>query len=1330
MSSTRDAALRAIARATKGAPEPVPRARRLRQRQAPDGGGAPPAEEPRRLRQRQSRIDEEALGVQVAAARARRRLRQRAPGTEQKPPAGPQAGALYSGTIKFVYKYRVADSDVEGVKVGNATYNSAAPPTPAEVKRAIDEFLEWKRNSSEVAWIAEADPPRRWVNVERVDKSPLDVRKERARDAGAPLMPHLGDDGYDTGRGCCVVDYFVHFNKMNSRKSSALRSEEDICLGLAGKLGDFGTVLRVPERRELVRDLGVKSFIEYLRTEGVTAGEIAQLCNSLGVTFYLCDVEGHLIQAYAPTRRDPNANRSVFGCIHNGHFYPVDARHKSISNVARAMAGNQVSKWRRQRREERADAAEASRARVVVHEAVEDPTCLMLRQALAHRGARGRLTFPHDIRLDQDGHVGFFKIGRTEAHVVNKDCRAAEALLAALKLEGAGVTSLVAAVRAFKEDRLKGLLKSRPNTQVDAVLRTPGVKDRAHLGMLDGRYREAQLTKLLARAETACEPDAEVAYGMDMCKAYPSALCEPLDDFPVIDYMDRVAAYEDDLEEEDFPFGLCVARTDDYTMLHGDNVYTSAFLRLARREGIAFRVTHVIAASRALPRDAFRAPVVELVEAATGPEVEAMYERALVRAITDHDDPRAACRDLEPGAVAKKALVAFYGLLAVDVLRLPPRMMLTYNNADIWRHMQAKGVLSNPAVHTMHVQDLFGPESLYPNLRTAFGRKSLYMCGVESHWPLAQHHVPATLAMHDAHNHAMYKLAWAMGGRPLYRKVDMIIVKTRRDGVLSSVDVGGERTPLAREDMAPAARALLGQLGRCKRVRSSDVRHLSELSSRDAFDLRELVMPAWDTAEGLVDSDQAADIVALAKERGGLCITGPGGVGKSYVARAFVEAYGEAAVLCAALTNTATNVLGGVTLASLGGWNKSAAELRAHGPATRAHMAGKSVVIVDEFSMVGPAELGLVADLKRSYPDVIFVPMGDDMQLRHPTLTADADVFNHPDTLWLAAGTRVDLRVNHRIVCPVLAGILARLRNKGLSERERVIRDLSPFGQDPWSTRVHITVGVRDMCYVNARVMDMHRPADAPMVPANLQYETSIDTYVYAGLPLMSSVNAKDGSTQNQERFVVTRVEGGVFAVRRREARPGWDADAELEFKLGQVQSRFVVNYASTAFKTQSITVREPMTVWDLPRMREARLTYTALSRAAVPIAQVHAGRLPELPWDTRFERNVQRKLEAYRSADRKEGRTPATVTVADVLGMYEAQGGHCYYCAVQLKTKDYKAGDDDQFSVDRECDAQGHCLATNRLIMSCKACNVAHRNKRLGAQSLSEEDTGDQSED
>lgn len=1289
------------------------------------------------------------LAATVAArrlVRGPRRRKPQAPRASQQPAdAADEEGALYVGSIKFNYLFKPSE---EGSKIKHAyaTFQYKRPyyPTDEQVKLAIDEELECLAKQSPFAWAREVDPPKRIVSIHRVDLTPADVQTVRMRDASAPLMPHLGNDAYNAaaGRdGLCVFNYFGWYRKACTRPPKACESDDMIGLGLLGKLGTPSNKTPKPLAAKLLRDGPVKAAIAALKRDGATLEHVHNMCGRLGVSCYAVDGSRNLVHAYHPPERDEHLG-SVFVCVQGGHLYPVDnepgshSSHQSIAQRAAMLqpgalsaAGTGTAGCRRPKaRGPRGPTARCRQGggapkapfagRVVYHEDVRDPAALMLELMAESLATEGRLTAPV-VKLDKDGRIMYFTFGRGAAavrHSLNNRHAEAAVVAAALGLECREGDSLAGVAAAHFAEHMKRVPKSELNGQADALYRTPGVKDRTHLGLTNPQeYGEERLRALVhaglqvlsADGLTEAGRNQLVAVAVDKNKAYAHAMYEPLGEWCRFDYTDTVEPFDASVSIHALKRGHYLVETDDYTILHGRNVYNVAILQYADAHGVDFEITHQLLASHSQPRDVFR-PMISALAAATHWS-PAAKERGL------------GARDMD--RAHKSTLATLTGLLGRDKQRQISAHHLTTDVADAWRYCQRVGAFEAGGPRLYLVDLLAGGAG--QSLRPAEARlpQHLYMYGVEQATPLLDNHVPMYVDMLCFHNMYLHMAIQETPGECVLRKTDafisvmprwMVPARPPQPAARSVAAVPAEVCAASSLAAIASAHVRVADMGHWKRMTDpKDFKYFHELAVRDVeeFDLR---LPKWTHHADVHDSAQFAGEgspgIALLERAGGLMVKACGGAGKSYLGKQIRAHYGAGRVLCVALTNQAALNLGGMTIARLGCMDVAKEELSLRN--TRTLMAGVRVVIVDEFSMVGCKELQFLVRLKRAFPDVLFVCMGDPMQCANPHRPA-GDVFEHPDACELTCGALVELTRNYRTADAKLLALMGRQR----AGAALPLRDVeAEFQRDPdWRSDVHIVPSTVTMCWVNEQMMARRKPAGAPLVRQAPCYEKSVDTYLYAGLPLMSTVNARDGSTLNSELFEVCAVDAAAsaFTVRRASAREG--AAPELVYKFGELHGRFNVAYARTVHKAQCVTLDAPFTVWDMHRMTDPRVQYTALSRAT----RADLVRFERTPrgLGTRLERAVRKLLQGYAGQDRRAGRRQEPVTdamVQQALGVCEAQGWECAHCQVQLKVKETK-NDPDVLTFDRDDDAAPHSFAANTMRAVCRHCNVAHRNRRLG---------------
>jgi len=359
----------------------------------------------------------------------------------------------------------------------------------------------------------------------------------------------------------------------------------------------------------------------------------------------------------------------------------------------------------------------------------------------------------------------------------------------------------------------------------------------------------------------------------------------------------------------------------------------------------------------------------------------------------------------------------------------------------------------------------------------------------------------------------------------------------------------------------------------------------------------------WTIHSQYNDSSDWENIIKLATEKGGLLIEGRAGTGKSYVVKSAIEA--EVMKLndntrTMSFTNKASRNILGTTIHKLlhitetGGVPKK----------TINNLKKYEWFVVDEIGMISNKLWRKLQLLKRECPKAKWILMGDYRQL--PPVSdegeSEIDVFNHPVVKFLTNGNKIELTIRKRYneeLWDYLERGYEKADWKGITMRK--------VSYDEVYTNKNICYLNKTRRHINELCME-HFRQDIPSVylryepqyssdPAKAQQEQKRDkrqsAYLYEGLPVMSWKNNNKLGTINSEEFIITSCDVDNIELTREEG------GETITIETIDFHNQFLVNYASTAHKSQGATYQHKVILWDWARMIEdRRLCYTACSRA------------------------------------------------------------------------------------------------------------------------------------
>ena len=211
---------------------------------------------------------------------------------------------------------------------------------------------------------------------------------------------------------------------------------------------------------------------------------------------------------------------------------------------------------------------------IVVEEGIVDTLEFMARKIVEE----GTIPFPFSHIKYDGSHVMEFVLDEKK-YVLNQDATAAAQVCANIGevYEGQSLSFVMHKLIEEQYPRAKGgLPKSTPNPHVMEVLTQSSTKDRAHYGLV-GKYTNDDLRRLDALGRVLC---------CDINKCHPSVLYQPEEPWALVGFNDDLVPYDG----EPITFGFYEVLTDDYTVLKGDRIYSSAQLKYAREEGVKFEI--------------------------------------------------------------------------------------------------------------------------------------------------------------------------------------------------------------------------------------------------------------------------------------------------------------------------------------------------------------------------------------------------------------------------------------------------------------------------------------------------------------------------------------------------------------------------------------------------------------------------------------------------------------------------------------------------------------------------------------------------------------------
>jgi hypothetical protein len=434
------------------------------------------------------------------------------------------------------------------------------------------------------------------------------------------------------------------------------------------------------------------------------------------------------------------------------------------------------------------------------------------------------------------------------------------------------------------------------------------------------------------------------------------------------------------------------------------------------------------------------------------------------------------------------------------------------------------------------------------------GKKNIHMFGHITKRRLFETWLPMYIQILDLSNIKLHQLSTKMGGEVVYRKTDMVVCKGGVVPELSDV-VGGYK------------------------IEKKEVWRFTPMDMERGVKIK-YTERYWNVSP-LKDSSLKDDIIKSVIENGGGLIGGRAGTGKSYC----IQDIGKDFIRVAS-TNIAARNINGTTIHKALGISMSG---RVCSKLVNKFSKYKGVII-DEAGMIGQSIWKHLYFLKKRFPHLIFIILGDYRQLEpvEPTLIKSIDVFNTSVIKYLCGNFMVELNVMKRYDL--------RLWNYLEDGYERNLWEGLPISKIDMDTMINnknISYYNSTRCWINNRCMEYAIGFTEYIILNSVLEDCSLleqKTYMYNGLPVMAIKNFKDLDLVNGEKFILINYTDETFTLQ---------GHTDITLPIEKFAEYFVVNYCSTAHKCQGETYTEKVILWDWERMKtNKKIAYTACSRS------------------------------------------------------------------------------------------------------------------------------------
>jgi len=429
--------------------------------------------------------------------------------------------------------------------------------------------------------------------------------------------------------------------------------------------------------------------------------------------------------------------------------------------------------------------------------------------------------------------------------------------------------------------------------------------------------------------------------------------------------------------------------------------------------------------------------------------------------------------------------------------------------------------------------------------------------------------IPMYIQILDWSNMKLFEMTKQIGGTPIYRKVDMV------------VSLGGKKInePKYKD---------INTWGSYRYIKPTDV-HISLLNLEKPFPMSMIIDKNWSECNeepNFYSSDQATEILEYLIDNGGGLIQGMAGTGKTKILK---EGDKESPVF--APTWASARNAGGQTYHLALGMSED-------GKISQGNILkfkGKPYIRVDEIGMVNIDGLIKLMLLKQSLGITIIcfgdlenqlTPIEDDREFME-----DFSYIDHSIMKYICGYNKIVLTENFRQKDePKFIGLLNEVRLNNYTPTLPLI-NLSPIELSETKNIVFFNK-TRDR--INDMIMNAIKPIDAIWIEHDRKFGDKPNSlWLFKGLKLMAIKNNMKLEIINSDEFIVKEFNNETFTIED-------EFDRTINIPLNDIHKYFVVNYASTIYKNQGLTIKAPRKVIIYDWMFQSqyrRVKYTILTR-------------------------------------------------------------------------------------------------------------------------------------
>lgn len=430
-----------------------------------------------------------------------------------------------------------------------------------------------------------------------------------------------------------------------------------------------------------------------------------------------------------------------------------------------------------------------------------------------------------------------------------------------------------------------------------------------------------------------------------------------------------------------------------------------------------------------------------------------------------------------------------------------------------------------------------------------------------------------------------YRLRKKMGGKLIKISTDCVSVEYKEDEVIPDIPLSIEMGGLKIETKIPRISDEIDS-NVCRKQKVDDIIYSSvnQIQINDEYNFEEI----YDKIKGK-----------------SFFITGNGGVGKSWVAKQLKKRIEDEGKTIRVMSPTwiATKLLDATTCHNGMGYG-------INGKTHSSNYLSVDVMMIDEISMMTSQFYNELGEIKKDYPNMIFIASGDFNQL--PPVGEEHIDFENTEIFRILFPNKITLKINKR---NTVDGVELFKITEDLLNGSRINHRLHKIKySDAFNYKLHLTFTNDMRKVINNELMLKHRGESYMEIIKDENLETNCDhsqtTYLYEGLPLRcrksENKNKEDKDKQNciknGDQFIVKSVdEKNVILMRDNTKFSNYDKNDVVEEITYPITGNFInifnPNYAMTVHNSQCQSFDQHYVMWESQKYT-TRMLNTAIGRA------------------------------------------------------------------------------------------------------------------------------------